>query len=146
MHARQRHGCAEDRLVAPHHAHHGVEQLSAADQFNRIGDQLAAYQRSPHAFGAHGFAVGDGDGVEFHGSAAGGANAFFHFGGEPSQMKVARHGFDPGVGHADQRLAQVGVGEANSFEHGARRGPVASLGNSAAAMLEIHNYSRSIVI
>ena len=135
---RERHGRGGNRLVASHYADHGVEHLPAANQFNGIGDQFAAHQRSAHAFGAHGFAIGDRDGIEFHGSAAGGANAFFHFGREPPQVKVARHGFDPGVGHADQRLAKIGVGEADGFEHGARRSPVAPVGDSAAAMLKIH--------
>ena len=139
IHAGQCHGRGRDRLIATHHANDRVEQLSAADQFNRIGDHLATYQRSPHAFGAHGFAVGDGDGVELHGSAAGGANAFFHFGRKPPQVKVAGHGFNPGVGHADQRLAEVGISEANRFEHGTRRSPVASVGYSAATMFKIHD-------
>ena len=129
---------AGNRLIATHDADYCVKQLPAAHEFNGIGNQLAAYQRRPHAFRAHGFAVGDGDGIEFHGSAAGGTNAFFHLGREPPQVKVAGHGFDPGVGYADQRLAEVGVGEANRFKHGARRSPVAPVSNSAAAMFEIH--------
>ena len=98
---RQRHGGRGNGLVAAHHADHGVEHLPAADQLDGIGNHLAAHQRRAHAFGAHGLAVGDGDGVELHGRAAGGANAFFHFGRQAPQMKVAGHGFDPGVGHAD---------------------------------------------
>ena len=54
-------------------------------------------------------------------------------------MKIARHGFDPGVGHADQGLAKIGVSEADGLEHGTRRSPVAPVGDSAAAMLKIHN-------
>jgi len=121
-------------LIASHHAHDGVEQLSATNQFNGIGNQLATYQRGAHAFGPHGFTIRNGDGVELHRRAAGGANAFFHFRGKPAQVKVARHGFDPGVGHANQRLAQVGVSETNGFEHGSRRSSVASVGDSAATL------------
>src|SRR6202034_2625249 len=54
-------------------------------------------------------------------------------------MKVARHGFDPGIGHPDQRTAEIGIGKSNGLEHGARPGPVASLGDSAADVLEIHS-------
>ena len=53
-------------------------------------------------------------------------------------MKIAGHGFDPGIGHADQGLAEIVIGETDCFEHGARRSPVAPVGNTAAAMLEIH--------
>src|SRR5208337_4730440 len=66
------------------------------------------------------------------------ANAFFHLGGEPPQMKVARHGFDPGIGHTDQRLAQVGISKSDGFEHGARRSAVAPVSDSVATMLEVH--------
>jgi hypothetical protein len=54
-------------------------------------------------------------------------------------MKVARHGFDPRIGHADQWLIQIGIREPNSFKHRARPSPVAPISNSAANMLEIHS-------
>ena len=51
---------------------------------------------------------------------AGGANALLHVLGERAQVQVAGADLDPGVGHADERLPQVGVGEAGALEHGAR--------------------------
>ena len=48
------------------------------------------------------------------------ADAFLDVGGQRSQVVVARTDFDPGVGDADERLAQVRVGEAHGLEHGAR--------------------------
>src|SRR5712692_10125601 len=54
-------------------------------------------ERRLHALGPHGDAVADGDGVEFHGSAAGRADAFFHLHRELAQVIVARHGLDPGI-------------------------------------------------
>ena len=53
-------------------------------------------------------------------------------------MEVAGHGFNPGVGDADQRLVQIAVGEADRLEHGARRCPVTPVGDAAAAMFEVH--------
>ncbi len=103
--SRQGHGSRGDGLVAAHDADHGIEHLSAAHQFDGVGDEFAADQRSTHAFGAHGFAVADGDGVELHGSAARGADAFLDLRRQPAQVEVAGHGFDPGVGDADERLA-----------------------------------------
>jgi hypothetical protein len=50
-------------------------------------------------------------------------------------VKVAWHGFDPGIGDTDERLAKVGIGESNGFEHGARWSAVAPIRDSAAAML-----------
>ncbi len=142
IHAGQRHGGRRDGLVAAYDADDGVEELAAADQFDRIGNDFAADQRGLHAFGAHGFAVADGDGIELHGRAARGANAFLHLGREAAQVEVAGHGFDPGVGDADERLAEIVVGEADRLEHGARRSAVAPVGDTAAAMLEIHRGRR----
>src|SRR5208282_6683034 len=101
-------------------------------------------QRRLHAFGAHGFAVGNGDGVEFHGSASGGADAFFHLGRKAAQVEVAGHGLNPGVGYGDQRLGQVGVGEADGFVHGAGRSLVAPVGDAATAMFEVHDGADSL--
>ena len=134
----ERHGGRGDRLVAAHDADDRVKQLSATDQFYRVGDDFAAHQRGLHAFGAHGLAIADGDGVELHGRAAGGTDAFLHLGRQAAQVKVARHGFDPGIGDADERLAQIVVRKADRLEHGARRSAVAPVGDTVAAMLEIH--------
>src|SRR5437762_9651418 len=54
-------------------------------------------------------------------------------------MKVARHGFNPGVGHADQRTAEISIGESNGLEHGARASAVAPFGDATADVLEIHS-------
>ena len=56
--------------------------------------------------------------------------------GQLAQVEVARHGFDPRVGDADDRLLQVLIGEADGLEHGARRSAVASLGDGVA--LQFH--------
>ena len=39
--------------------------------------------------------------------------------GQRAQVEVAGPDLDPGVGHADERLPQVGVGEAGGLQHGA---------------------------
>ena len=107
----QRHGGAGDGLVAGHQRHDAVEHVAARHQLDGIGDHFAADQRGLHALGAHGDAVADGDGVELHGRAAGGADAFLHLDGQLAQVVVAGHGFDPGVGDADDGLGKVVVGE-----------------------------------
>ena len=138
VHSRQRHRGGRDRFVASDHAHHRIKKLPATNQFNGIGNHLAAYQRRPHALSAHGLAIRDSDGVELHGRATCRADSFLHFLRQPPQVKIARHGFDPGVGHADEGTSKVGIREANSFEHRARARPVAPLGDCSTAMLEIH--------
>jgi hypothetical protein len=78
-----------------------VKHVPASGEFDRIGDQVARNQRGLHALGAHGDAVGNGDGVELHRRTTGSANAFLNRPGEFTQTQVARHCFDPGVGNAD---------------------------------------------
>ena len=51
------------------------------------------------------------------------ADAFLHVLGQRAQVVVAGSDFDPGVGDADDRLLQVGIGEADCLQHGARRAP-----------------------
>ena len=135
---RECHRRGRNRLVTANDAEDCVEHLAAANEFDGIGNDFAAYERSAHALGAHGFAVRDGDGVELHGRAASGADAFLDLGRQAAQVKVARHGFDPGVGHADERFAEIAVSETDCLEHGARACAVAALSNCAAAVFEIH--------
>ena len=125
-------------FVASHHTNHCVKHLPAANQFDGIGNQFAAYQGCAHPLGAHGFAIADGDGVEFHWRPTGSANPFLHLGRHPAQVKVAGHGFNPGIGNADQWLGQIAVSKSNGFEHGARRCLVASVGDKSASMFQIH--------
>jgi len=53
-------------------------------------------------------------------------------------MKVARHRLNPGISHANQRLPQILVGEANGFEHSAGGRAVATLRDQTAAVFGIH--------
>ena len=128
----QRHGRAGDGLVASHQRHDAVEHVAAGHQFDGIGNDFAADQRGLHAFGAHGDAIADGDGVELHRRAAGCANAFLYLDGQLAQVVVARHGFDPGVGDSDDGLGKVGIGEPDAFQHGARGRAVTALGDGIA--------------
>ena len=59
--------------------------LPRDDEFDGIGDDLARDERGLHALGAHGDAVGDGDGVELHGGSAGFADALLDGGGDLSR-------------------------------------------------------------
>src|SRR5689334_7267733 len=54
-------------------------------------------------------------------------------------MKIAGHGFDPGVGHANEGLAEICISEADRFEHSARRGAVTPIGDATTAMFGIHS-------
>ena len=125
----QRHGAAGNGLIARHQRHDAVEHVPARHQFDRIRDHLAAHQRRLHALGAHGHAVADGDGVELHRRAAGGANSLLHLHRQVPQFVIAGHRLDPGIGNADDRLLQILVGEADALQHGAGGRTVGPLGD-----------------
>src|SRR5690606_2820769 len=72
----QRHRETGQGLVTGAESDDGVEHVTAANELDGVGDDLAGDEGGLHALGAHGDAVGDGDGVELHGRATGGADAF----------------------------------------------------------------------
>src|SRR6202011_1633318 len=72
--------------------------------------------------GAHRDAVGDRDRVELQRRTPRRANPRLHVRGQLAEMEVAGADLDPCIRDADERLLQVGVGEAHRVEHGPRRG------------------------
>ena len=123
----QRHRAAGDRLVAGAEGDDRVELVAAGHQLDRVGDHLAADQRGLHPLGAHRHPVGDGDGVELHRRAAGGADALFDVLGQAAQVEVAGHRLGPGVGDPDRRPAERVVVEADALHVGARVGAVGAV-------------------
>ena len=108
----QRHDAAGNGFVAADENDESVEEIAAGDEFDGVGDDLAADQRGAHAFRAHGDAVGDGNRVELERSAAGGANAVFDVHGEFAKVIVARADLNPGIGNADERLGEIVIAKA----------------------------------
>ena len=123
----QGHDGGGDRLVASRDQDQAVEEMASGHQLDRVGDHLAAHERGFHALGAHRYTIGDGDGVEFHRRATGGADPRLHFFGEPAVIEIAGHGFDPAVPDTDERLGQVLAGEADGVQHRPRRRTVVAL-------------------
>ena len=124
----ERHRRRGDGLVAPDQHDHAVEAVAARDQLDRVGDHLAADERGAHAFGAHRDAIGDRNRVELHRRAAGAADALFHVHGQIAEMKVAGTDLDPGVRHADERLLEIRIGEADRLQHRAGRSAAGARG------------------
>src|SRR5579864_833485 len=131
--ASEGHDAAGNSLVAANQNDERIEKISARYQLDGVGNDFAAHQGHAHAFSAHGDAVGDGYGVEFEGSSAGGADAFFYVFSELAEMVIAGADFDPGVGDANERLGEVVVAEAASAKHGARAGAVGAVNQSVTA-------------
>src|SRR5271165_2841403 len=130
------HDSAGNGFVAADENDQGVEKIATGDQFDGVRDDFAADERGAHAFGAHGDAVRDGDGVEFERRAARGADAFLDVDGEFAQVVVTGSDFDPSVGYADQGFVEVGVAQAGGAQHGAGRGAICAIGQNVAAGLQ----------
>jgi hypothetical protein len=69
--------------------------------------------------------------MERHGTRS--ANALFHAFGQLAQVIVAWTDFNPGVGHANERLLKVVVVHAGGSQHGAGRRTVGAVHQSVAA-------------
>ena len=136
--AGQRHHGGGDRLVAGTDRDHRIERLSEGDQLDRVGNHLAADQRRLHPLGAHRDPVRDRDRVELHRRPAGLADPLLDLGAERPEVEVAWHRLDPGVGDADQRLAQRLIVVADALQLGAGGGALGALGERAALVLEVH--------
>ena len=124
--SRQRDHRGRDGLVAADQADEPVEQVSACDELDRVGDHLAGDERGAHAFRPHADAVGDRHGVELDRCAAGRAHARLHVLRELALVEVARHRLDPRRGDADERPREILVGETDALQiarAGARSGP-----------------------
>ena len=118
------HRGGRDRLVTADEADDAVEQVAADDELDRVGDHLAADQRRLHPLGAHRDAVAHGDGVELHRRAARRPDALLDELREPPLVVVAGHRLDPRRRHADERLGEVVVGEADRLQHRAGAGAI----------------------
>ena len=133
--AGERHDGGGHVFVAAGDADEAVEAVAAGDEFDGVGDDFARDERGLHAFGAHGDAVGDGDGVELHGRAAGFADALLDGFGDLAEMEVAGADLGPGVGDADDGLVQVFFGEADAAEVGAGGGAGGAFGEGDGVCL-----------
>ena len=131
--SRQGHNAAGNGFVATDKDNERIKEIAARDEFDGVRDDFAADEGSAHALGAHGDAIGNGDGVEFERSAAGGANPVFYVLCEFAKVIVAGTDFDPGVGHADQGLAEILVTKAGGSKHGASGRTMRSVGESVTA-------------
>jgi len=132
---RQGHDGGGHVFVAAGDADDAVEGVAASYEFDAVGDDFAGDERGLHAFGAHGDAVGDGDGVELHGGAAGFADALLDGFGDVAEMEVAGADLGPGVGDADDGLVEIFLGEADAAEHGAGCGAGGAFGEDVAVGL-----------
>ncbi len=90
--------------------------MGACDGFDAVGDEFARGQGILHAGVAHGDAVANGDGVEFHGDAAGVFDALLEEGADFIEVAVAGDEAFVRVANADERLFHVGTFHAAS-EH-----------------------------
>ena len=138
------HQHARQGLVAAGEGDQGVEALGVHHRLHRVGDDLPADQRGPHALVAHGDPVGHGDGHELDREAAGVADALLGPLGQAVEGQVARRHLVPRRGHADLGLVPVVVGHADGAQHGPGRGPLETVGDLAAAGLHVTGHGQTL--
>ena len=125
--ARERHHGPRERLVAADEADESVQQVASRDELDRVRDHLARDEGRSHPRRPHGDAVGDGDRVELHRRATGGADAALDVLCELTLVEIAGHRLDPLRRDAHERLGEVLVGESGGLEHRASPGALVAV-------------------
>ena len=90
-----------------------VEAFGRNGGLDGVRDHVSGDEAVTHALGAHGDAVGDGNGAEVDGFAAIGVDAIACVAGEVAEVHVAGSQVAWGAGNADLRLFEIGIFEAN---------------------------------
>ena len=114
-----RHEHARDDLVAVGHQDQAVHGVGHGHDLDGVGDELPGGQGIFHALVVHGQAVADADDPELQGGAAGQAHPRLGGLGDLVQVEMAGDEFVKGIGHADDGLVDLPVGEAHGLEQGA---------------------------
>ena len=109
---------------------------AAHDGFDGISNDLAGDERVFHTLAAHRDAIGNGDGVEDDGLAAGFVCALFGFQRELVNVHVAGRDVAPGGGDADDGLGKICLFEADGIKHGAGGGPFGAVKQDAGEWAE----------
>ncbi|GBD09198.1 hypothetical protein HRbin22_01447 [Candidatus Thermoflexus japonica] len=123
------------RLIAPPNGHQGIQLIRHGGELDGIGDQLPADQGGFHALMSHPDSVVGRDGVELDGRPARIPDPLFDELSQMMEMMVAGLGFEPGVGDADERSAEVLIPESDSPQHGPVRSSLQALRHPRTAML-----------
>lgn len=131
IHAGHGHEAAGHVFVTTADGDEAVHAFAADDGLNRVGDDFAGDEGVFHTLGAHGDAVGNGDGVKNDAFAAGGVDAFGSLDGELVDVDVARGDLAPSGGDADLGFGEVGFFKSDGVKHGAARGTVWAVNNLA---------------
>ncbi len=117
--AQGRHEHAGDDLVAVGHQDEAVHGMGRGHDLDGVGDELPGRQGIFHAGVVHGQAVADADDAELQGGAAIEAHPGLGRLGDLVQVDVAGDEFVKGIGHADNGLVDLPVGQAHGLEEGA---------------------------
>ena len=131
---RQRHQAARHVLIAAADGDDAIEPFTTRHHFDGIGDDFARDEGIFHSFGAHGDAIGNSDGVEHDGLAAGRVRAGRGVIGQLIDMHIARRHHAPGGGDADLALREIGVAEPHRVQHGAAGSAVGAIDDNAGVL------------
>src|SRR5687768_13423258 len=118
----ERHDAAGHVLVTAANGDDAIEAFAARNRFDGVRDDLARDERIAHAGRSHADAIGDGDGPEDDGLAAGGVGAGLGFDGELVDVHVTWGDHAPERGDADYRLLEIILGKADGPKHRTRAG------------------------
>ncbi len=132
IHTAHGHDAAWHVFVATTDGDEAVHAFATDHGLNGVSNDFARDQGILHPFGAHGNAVGDGDGIEDDALATGRIHALRAFFGETVNVHVARRDHAPGGGDADLRFVEVLPIESHRMQHRAAGGALDTVHDDGA--------------
>ena len=126
-----RHHHAGQRLVAAGEGDERVIGMAARHRLDAVGDDFARHQRVAHAAVVHRHRVGHRDRGEIERHAARAADGGAGLARELPEQRIARRHAPVGRGDADERLAQIGIRQAERAQERTMGGAIQSLNGDA---------------
>ena len=127
IHPRHRHHTSRHVFVATTDRNDAIHSFAADNGFDRISNDLAAYQRVFHTFGSHRDTVRNRDRIEFNRFATGSVRAFHRLFRELVDVHVAWRDHAPSRSDTDDRLLKIFVFKTDRVKHRAARCTVRSV-------------------
>jgi len=109
-------------FIAAADGHKAIHAGATHDGLDGVGDDFAGDEGIFHSLGAHGNAVGNGDGIENDGFATRSIRPGLGFTGELVNVHVAGRDITPGGGDPDEGFFEILGLESHGIQHGARGG------------------------
>ena len=132
VHAAHGHDATRHVFVTTTDGDEAIHAFASDHRLDGVRDDFARHEGILHPLGAHGDAVGDGDGIEDDALATGCIHALRALFGEAVNVHVARRDHAPSGGDANLRFVEVLPVKTYGVQHGAASGALGTVHDDGA--------------